>query len=475
LIESVCETAVDNVTPVLDGLQELVDQSLLRPAQRSDSPRYAMLETVREFAAERLAEMPGASRVHEAHAVAFLALAEEVTAAGAGTSERQRFDRLELEHDNVRAAIEWYRRASPAQALRLTAAMSEFWSSRGHSIEGRERMRALLDLVPDGSRTRVRALNGAAWLAIDHGDQADATARLDEGIALSRRLKDRAGEGMATLCLARGRSVGGMDPEMAIRVERAIALLHEAGDEPGVARGLMLWGVAALVGEEPDVACERFARSIRMSEALGLESLVGQASQLLGIAWMERGELGPARAALERGLLAVYELGNRWVVQVGLGGFAGLAAMTGRPRQALRLAGAVEAYGESNRFSIPVHMQALMERWLVPARRAVGGAAARLVREGHRMTVEEAVACALADEPEEAWRPGPRLTLTRRELEVAAMAARGLTNREIAGQLHLSVRTVDVHVDHILTKLGFHTRTQLAAWAFEHDLMPRNT
>ena len=475
LVESVCEAAVDLGTPVLDALHELVDQSLLRLAQLSDSPRYVMLETVREFAAERLAEMPEASRVHEAHAIAFLAVAEEATVAGAATSEKQRFDRLELELDNLRAAIEWYRHASPATALRLAAALSEFWSFRGHSIEGRERLRVLLDLVPDGSRTRVRALNGAAWLAIDHADHTEATAMLEESIALSQRLKDSAGEGMAILCLARGRSVGGPDPEMASLVGRAIALLREAGDEPGVARGLMLSGIAALVGEELGVACDRFARSIRMSEVLGMESLAGQASQLLGIARMERGELGPARAALERGLLAVHELRSRWVVQVGLGGFAGLAAMTGRPRQALRLAGAAEAYSESNGFWMPVPMQAMMDRWLAPARRTVGGAATKLVSEGHRMTVDEAVASALANEPEEAWRPGPRRTLTRRELEVAALAARGLTNREIAGQLHLSVRTVDVHVDHILTKLGFHTRTQLAAWAFEHDLLPRNT
>jgi non-specific serine/threonine protein kinase len=174
-------------------------------------------------------------------------------------------------------------------------------------------------------------------------------------------------------------------------------------------------------------------------------------------------------------LPASFELGDRWVVPIGLGGFASLAARTGRPRQALRLAGAAAAYSETNHFSMPPAMQAIIDRWLAPARKTVGAAAAKLLAEGRQMKVEEAVACALANEPEESWRPGPRRTLTRRELEVAALVARGLTNRGIASQLHLSVRTVDVHVDHILTKLGFHTRTQLAAWAYEQDLLPKDT
>ena len=91
------------------------------------------------------------------------------------------------------------------------------------------------------------------------------------------------------------------------------------------------------------------------------------------------------------------------------------------------------------------------------------------------MTLQEAVAFALANEPEDALWPGPRRTLTNRETEVAVLAARGLTNRDIAARLCLSVRTVEVHVDHILTKLGFRTRTQLAAWAYEEGLRPEDT
>jgi len=164
------------------------------------------------------------------------------------------------------------------------------------------------------------------------------------------------------------------------------------------------------------------------------------------------------------------EVGDRWVVQIGLAGFIGLAAKTGRPRLALRLAGAGNAYRDANEFSMPVPIEEIVDRWLAPARARAGPSAARLVAEGRRLTPEEAVDLVLANEPDDAPRPGSRPTLTRREAEVAALAARGLTNRDIAAQLFLSVRTVEVHVDHILTKLGFHTRTQLAAWALEAGL-----
>ena len=173
------------------------------------------------------------------------------------------------------------------------------------------------------------------------------------------------------------------------------------------------------------------------------------------------------------------DVGDRWVIQIGLGGFIGLAAKTGRPRLALRLAGAADAYRDVNEFSLPEPIAEMVDRWLAPARAQAGRAADRLRADGRRLSPEEAVGLVLANEPDDASRLGPRRgsssALTRREAEVAALVARGLTNRDIAAQLFLSVRTVEVHVDHVLTKLGFRTRTQLAAWALEEGLRPEDT
>jgi non-specific serine/threonine protein kinase len=139
---------------------------------------------------------------------------------------------------------------------------------------------------------------------------------------------------------------------------------------------------------------------------------------------------------------------------------------------ALRLAGAAEAYRDAYESALPEPNRAYLGSWLAPSFKAVGAAAARFLAEGRQMTLPEALEYALTNEPEEAWRTQ---ALTRREAEVAVLVARGLTNRDIAARLCLSVRTVDVHLDRILTKLGFRTRTQLAAWAHEEGLLAENT
>jgi DNA-binding CsgD family transcriptional regulator len=237
----------------------------------------------------------------------------------------------------------------------------------------------------------------------------------------------------------------------------------------------------------PEAILARLEHSLRlltgggraaMAAELGLTQLTGRARQMLGYSLLDRGELAAARAALAEGVPVSMEIGDRWIVQIGLGGFIGLAVKTGRPRLALRLAGAADAFRAANEFSMPAPMQEIVERWLGPARARAGSAAGRLAAEGRRLSPEEAIRLALANEPDDAAPPGhqgSRPTLTRRETEVAALAAHGLTNRDIAAQLFLSVRTVETHVDHILTKLGFRTRTQLAAWAHEEGLLTEDT
>jgi len=472
-VETVCGAAVDIGLPVLDGLQELVDHSMLR--QIPGSGRYAMLETIREYAAERLDAMPEADRVRGAHAAAFLALVEADGRPHAGVARREWLERVEAEHNNVRAALTWYRQHDPPAALGLAAAMAAFWSLRGHHTEGRQRLDDLLGLVADQSTARVSALNGAAWLAIDQGDYAQADDLLGESIGLSQSLGDTVGEGIGTVYLGRCKMSSLRIAEALPDVERAVALVHEAGDRPAMAFTMLYSALIAQLTGQLEAACDLFARCGAMAAELGLAPLSARARQMLGYVWLDLGELAAARAALAEGFPISRDIGDRWFVQIGLGGFAGLAAKTGRPRLALRLAGAGDAYRDVNQFSFPGPIEEIVDRWLAPARAKAGPAAGRLLAEGRRLSPEEAVGLVLANEPDDAPLPGPRPALTRREAEVAALAAGGLTNRDIAARLFLSVRTVEAHVDHILTKLGFHTRTQLAAWAYEAGPLAKDT
>jgi DNA-binding CsgD family transcriptional regulator len=269
--------------------------------------------------------------------------------------------------------------------------------------------------------------------------------------------------------------MSGLDIAAAVPdVERAAALLASSGDRSAIAFSLQYSGLLAQFTGRLEAACDLFARCAVLAAELGLEPLSARAKQVLGCALLDLGKLSAARAALEEGLPGSLDVGDRWIIAIGLAGFAGHAAKTGRPRVALKLAGAVEAYQDANKFKMPDPIREMVDRWLAPVRASAGSAAERVLAEGRQLSPEEAVGLALANEPEEALPPGPRRTLTRRETEVAVLAARGLTNRDIAAQLFLSVRTVEVHVDHILTKLGFHTRTQLAAWAYEEGLPPES-
>jgi predicted ATPase/DNA-binding CsgD family transcriptional regulator len=474
VIESVCAEAHPGMA-VLDGLQELVDHSLLRQLPAPGPPRYLMLETIREFAAERLDGTPEAARLRGAHADAFLAVAETAGHLLAGQGEREWLERLDAEHDNIRAAIDWYHQEDPAAALRLAAVMSWFWALHGHYTEGRQRLRQLLGLVSGEDTVRVRALNGAAWLALSQGDYMDADRLLGESTVLSRRLSDKAGEGMAAVFGCRSMLSSGRFAEAAPHGERGYALLTEAGDRPGVAVALFFLALNAQFTGKLEAACGLHERCVALCRELGFDSVGARALQNIGITRLELGDLTAARTALREGLQASVAVGDRFIIPIGLTGFAGLAAKTGKHRTALRLAGAADACRGTYESAMPEPLRAYLESWLAAALKKAGAAAPRLIAEGRQMTVTAALEYALADEPEEAWRPGPGQALTRRETEVAMLAARGVTNRDIAARLCLSVRTVEVHVDHILTKLGFGTRTQLAAWAHREGLLAEDT
>jgi DNA-binding NarL/FixJ family response regulator len=214
---------------------------------------------------------------------------------------------------------------------------------------------------------------------------------------------------------------------------------------------------------------------VELSEALGLPAVGALAMQLLGVARIEMGDLNGARAALTRGVPAIVDIGDRFAIPAGLTALAGLAAREGRPRAALILAGAAAQFEEVNHTLRPQAIRTYLDAWLAPVLRSLGSEAAKLLDDGRRVTLDEAIGIGLDDRPEDREQSGMSPALTRREQEIAALVAEGMTNREIAGRLFLSVRTVEVHVAHIFSKLGLRTRTKLAAWAHDEGLRTRNT
>jgi predicted ATPase len=278
-IEAVCAEALHLGVPVLDALQELVDQSLLRLAVPSaPEPRYAMLETVRDFAAGRLSTMPDAAAIRAAHAAQFGRLAKDLARPPCWPA-RGGLDLLELEHDNFRVSLDWYRREDPSAALRLANRLTAFWSARGHFSEGRRRLGELLELVPDDDPERVDALSGAAWLATDQGDRASAIPLLDESIERARATHDVVREATALYYRGRAKQIIGDPAGGGADIERAWELQTDGG---GADLAAALWwaGAAAMFEDDLGLAIERFERCAELSGALGLPAIEARALQL---------------------------------------------------------------------------------------------------------------------------------------------------------------------------------------------------
>jgi predicted ATPase/DNA-binding CsgD family transcriptional regulator len=468
-LEDVCR-ATGSGDSLLDPVTELVDQSLLRRAGRGDKPRFEMLETVREYAAELLAGSPRQQVTLDAHAQVFWRRVEHLARPPAAPN-RAGLDLLELELDNLRAALDHLSATDPRTALRMANRLSGFWSIRGYFSEGRRRLAALRHLVPDHDREWLDALTCEAWLATDQGDREAALPLLEHALERARAAGDPVREAEALLCRGRIRGITGDPAGFGDDIERSLALHEASGNPAGLAGALWLAGAAAHFQGDRLLAVQRLERSVALSAEVGVSVIRARALQLLGVVRLDNDDASGAESALAEALPEILELGDRFAVPIGLSGLAGLAARRGRPRSALRLSGAASAYEQANQTNRPHFMRSLLDRWLAPVVAQIGPAEARLRDEGRDMPLDEAIAAGFDPRPEDPWHVGMSPGLTDREREIAGLVARGMTNREIAEKLVLSVRTVETHVSRVLTKLGLRTRGQLTAWAHEEGLM----
>ncbi len=241
----------------LDLVSSLVDQSLLQQVEPSDdgldsgSPRYAMLETVREFGLEQLAACGDEDEAREGHARYFLDFAEASEQGLRGRGQLAWLERLETEIDNVRAALGWsLTRDDPTMALRMVDALHWFWHMLGHFVEGRGWLEDALarstSQVPGDIRSR--ALTGAGLLALLHGDVAAARERAEEGAAVARACGDHAGAGYAPHFLGASSLLYEENANTAERLlPESVACFRETGDRWGLALALCGLGVLGVV------------------------------------------------------------------------------------------------------------------------------------------------------------------------------------------------------------------------------------
>jgi len=557
--ESVCWSA-DQPCEAMEALDALVDASLVSRDPTGEDPRYRMLETVREFAAEQLAATGELARTRRHHAAFFLAMAEHAAARMHGPEEPTWLGRLDRDHDNLRAVLAWTLSEGEGRAvLRLAVALWWFWYVRGHLREGRAWLEAAL-AAATGAQDDLRAkglyaLGVLAWRQADldaaadlgeqslriaraigdrwntamalfllemvwrtRGDYVRATAFMEESLHLFREVNDGWGVATALLGLGTIMRMRGEHARAAGYYDEALRLFIGLQDRSGVAASLYSLGLVAREQGDIGHAAELAEAALGTARMLDDLSRVAFAVHLQGLVARDRGDYARAAAALQESLAVFDRIGDVWGVAYSLGSLGILARLQGdlaraeallrdslslrnrhgdrwgiaesleglgvtavaqgQSARAARFLGAAEALRESLGTPLRPTDRTPHERAIASARAALGK---RRFEEawasGRRTPVDALVEEACRTEPEgvepkspsraDRIRPGSRGAgpLSAREMEVARLIAQGKTNREIASSLYVTPGTVASHVQHILSKLGFNSRTQIAAWA----------
>ena len=501
---------------VLELLGGLADKSLVVVEGQEVQARYRLLETVRQYALEKLREAAEDGKLFVRHAHWCLALAVRAERELVGAKQLTWLDRLEREQDNLRAALGWARQANAETGLRLAASLGRFWELQGYLAEGRGWLDWLLSVVPERTILRAKALHALGALARTWGDNDRARAAfeeslaiftelsdsfgratvlrqlgltvalqgdyalgrmlMDESVVIGRALGDQSGTGWAIgLRGMLARTEGELDRAQPL-LEEALELLRPTEDSEGVAFVLNNLGQLARQKGDYVSAMRLLKESLGLFRAIGAKPRIGWTSIGLGNVARLGGDLDQAKVLLDEGLVLLQEINNQRQLSHGLC-FAGiLAVQRGRDARGVRLIGAAARYPQT-RASLDADELGDWDASLVLARARLGEEEFdQAWSEGQAMTLERSVADALAADrstpSSQTFARDVRQSdpLSPREREVVVLIARGLSNREIADTLVIAERTAEAHVTHVLSKLRVRSRAQVAVWAVEHGL-----
>jgi predicted ATPase/DNA-binding NarL/FixJ family response regulator len=486
--ESVCSGADVPPTEVLDLLIQLVNKSLAVAEAQRGAARYRLLETVRQYAWERLRELGTADEIRTRHRDWYIEFAESADANLNTPEQLAWLEQLEAEHDNLRAALQWSKEdPGGAEAeLRLAGALTWFWDRHGHWNEARGWLEGALERSGDAPRTVLpKVLLGVAYWAWRQGDYGRAAAVQEQGLALSRDLRD---ENVAWFVFQMGNLAadqGDYDRAVAL-YEECLALRRALGDKWGAGMTLAQLGDVARLQRDSERATALYAESLALARETGERFLIAFSLRNLGLVALQQGNHGKAEPLLTESLALCKEVKDKWVTGPCLEGLAQVALERGNYSEATRLLAATEVLYEALGRHRSVVEQTAHDQYIDQARGSMPAAAfAAIWAEGRALTPSDAIEFVLTARraiSERATRTvklearKPAGLLAPREQEVATLVARGLTNHEIASLLVITERTAETHVQHILNKLGFNSRAQIAAWAVEnglHTVSPR--
>jgi predicted ATPase/DNA-binding CsgD family transcriptional regulator len=513
---------------ILDLLSGLVEKSLVLAEEHEGSGLcYRMLEPVKQYAREKLEDAGEGETIRRRHADYFLALAEKAQPKLRGAEDKKWLERLEAEHDNMRAALSFALEAGEIElTLQLAGVLGTFWHIHSHSDEGRKWLEAALARDEGApAAVRIRALEALYWLAFDQWDHDRTETIAREAIKLSAEAEIETSLAASLKIMSAGPAWVRGDYERGKELlEESLEISRKAGDRIMIAEALIqlaatAWGLGDTkrgmeIYEEGADLCREAGYTFRLPDFLfslgyqlllegdyergaalneeavvicrehGYKRSLNFALDNLGWATLLQGDHDRARPFYRESLAVSKELGDKACASESLDGLACIAGAEGDAGRAARLFGAAEAMretlSEAVAFQHTPEEVAWREPFLVRARSRLGEQAwEEALRRGRAMRLKEAIEYALSPEEPSATTPAPEQPptssdppagLTSREVEVLKLVATGMTNAQVAETLFLSPRTVQRHLNSVYHKIGVGSRTAATRFALEHGL-----
>jgi predicted ATPase/DNA-binding NarL/FixJ family response regulator len=521
--EAVCTCECVKSEEVLDVLSHLVEKSLVVADRSSDQTRFRLLETIRQYVQQKLAEQGDEVACKDRHLIYFVQLAETLSLTLEDKDQLVGLKRFEAEHDNLRTALEWSRvnEKTATLGLRLAAACGPFWLSHGYLSEGRRHLFAALNPknVRDRSSGHARALMYSARLAYFQADYPAGQPLIEEALAIWRDLGQADQVVLAQILQLYGgfrMEVG--DYKNAIRLfQESLEIYRQLNDRKrmgGIHRDL---GWSAMRTGDYQLAQNHLEKNLTLAQETGDKTGLIYAYSGLGEVSMRRGEYTRASDLLEKGLSLSRELQDKWLeatilgslgwvalrlwnfdamqnffgdslfLRMNIGDQGGIAWCLEKLAEAAILERqyqkAVTIFASAASLRIPIHSvidpvdQPEYEHFLSGLRSKLDQKTFTACwEEGKAMGLKDVVVYALSEpavliEKTSISDKAKFQGLSKRERETASLVAQGKTNREIAQAMTVSEKTVETYVTRIFNKLGFTSRVQIATWAVEKGLI----
>lgn len=458
--------AATSVAPGLsvEVLARLVDKSLVAVMESArGSTRYRLLETVREYAYELLVETGDLEAARERHLRHFAALADVAREEWLSTGKQRFVNELDDDYENIRTVMEWAAGADPCSGMRMLGGTRDLFFRFGQA-DGLRLAQLLLERCAVRDRHRVEAQISAGQLAASMGDSAAARTVLAEARELNASLGDPVLEAWIRFFQGLADTLAGAVEPGREHLEASRALHQQLGIRIGEARSLAVLGMMFVMANETARAKELLEAALSIYVAEDDAWGQGQCHTFLGmIAESTAPATTIATSHYQKAVDCLWPSRDATLLPVALIGQAGVLARRD-PARALSVTAAASAIRMRVGGEFAPFYRARLEHIRAEADATVGDDAERLWADGSRLGVDDAVALAFGTATPRPASPGG---LSARELEVAGLVAEGLSNKAIAAQLQLSVRTIESHVRHALIKLGLANRTQLATWTGE--------